>query len=91
MQCCQRDLNCSPTMARSQMKKKQVETAFNKGYFSVHHKHQENTIETINLCALTEMDILIIMINSENWLHFKTPIIAILDTIHPGDVKIEIK
>ena len=77
-------------MARSQMRK-QVETAFNKGYFSVHHKHQENTIKTTNLCALTEMDILIIMINSENWLQFKTPIIAILDTIHPGDVKIEIK
>ena len=49
------------------------------------------TPSTINLYALTEMDILIIMINSENWLQFKTPIIAILDTIHPGDVKIEIK
>ena len=49
------------------------------------------TPSTINLYALTEMDILIIMINSENWLQFKTPIIAILDTIHSGDVKIEIK
>ena len=48
-------------MARSQMRK-QVETAFNKGYFSVHHKHQENTIKTINLCALTEMGILITLI-----------------------------
>ena len=48
-------------MARSQVRKL-VETAFNKGYFSVHHKHQENTIKTINLCALTEMDILITMI-----------------------------
>jgi len=61
MQCCERKLNCSPTMARSQMRK-QVETAFNKGYFSVHHKHQENTIKPINLCARTEMDILITMI-----------------------------
>ena len=48
-------------MARSQMRK-QVETEFNKGHFSVHHKYQENTIKTINLCALTEMDILIKMI-----------------------------
>ena len=71
--------------------RKQFETAFNKGYFSLHHPHHENTIKTTNPCALTEMDILIIMINSENWLQFKTPIIAILDTIHPGDVKIEIK
>ena len=54
-------------MARSQMRK-QVEIAFYKGYYSVHHKYQENTIKTINLCALTEVDILIIMINSENWL-----------------------
>ena len=53
-------LGCSSMMARSQMRK-QVETAFNKGYFSMHHKHQENTIKTINLCALTEMDILITM------------------------------
>ena len=54
-------LGCSSMMARCQMRK-QVETAFNKGYFSVYHKHQENTIKTINLCALTEMDILITMI-----------------------------
>ena len=51
-------LDCSSMMARSQMRTP-VETAFNKGYFSMHHKHQENTIKTINLCALTEMDILI--------------------------------
>ena len=78
-------------MARSQMRK-QVETEFNKGHFSVHHKYQENTIKTINLCALTEMDILIKMI--EQWKVVaisRLPIIAILDTIHPGDVKIEIK
>ena len=49
-------------MARSQVRKL-VETAFNKGYFSVHHKHQENTIKTINLCALTEMGILITLID----------------------------
>ena len=53
-------LDCSSMMARSQMRK-QVETAFNKGYFSLHHQHHENTIKTINPCALTEMDILIIM------------------------------
>ena len=72
--------------------RKQVETAFNKGYFSVHHKHQENTIKTINLCAQTEMDILITMI--EQWKLVaisRLPIIAILDTIHLGDIKIEIK
>ena len=45
-------------MARSQMGK-QVETAFNKGYFYLHHNHHENTIKTINPCALTKMDILI--------------------------------
>ena len=53
-------LDCSSMMARSQMRK-QVETAFNKGYFSLHHQHHENTIKTINPCALTEMDILITM------------------------------
>ena len=45
-------------MARSQMGK-QAETAFNKGYFYLHHNHHENTIKTIKPCALTKMDILI--------------------------------
>ena len=39
-------LDCSSMMARSQMRK-QVATAFNKGYFSLHHQHHENTIKTI--------------------------------------------
>ena len=54
-------LGCSSMMARCQMRK-QVDTAFNKGYFYLHHKHHENTIKTIHLCALTEMDILTTMI-----------------------------
>ena len=45
-------------MARSQMGK-QAETGFNKGYFYLHHKRHENTIKTINLSAMTKMDILI--------------------------------
>ena len=53
-------LDCSSMMARSHMRK-QVETAFNKGYFYLHHKHHENSIKMINPCALTEMDILITM------------------------------
>ena len=54
-------LDCYSIMARSQVRK-QIETAFNKGYFSLHHQHHENTIKTINPCALTEIDILITMI-----------------------------
>ena len=54
-------LGCSSMMARSQMRK-QDEIAFNKGYFSLHHPHHENTIKTTNPCALTEMDILTTMI-----------------------------
>ena len=54
-------LDSSSMMARSQMRK-EVEIAFNKGYFSLHHQHHENTIKTINPCALTEMDILTTMI-----------------------------
>ena len=58
-------LDCSSMMARSQMRKL-VETAFNKGYFYLRHKHHENTIKTIHLCALTEMDILITMTTQWN-------------------------
>ena len=58
-------LDCSSMMAISQMRK-QFETAFNKGYFYLHHKHHENTIKTIHLCALTEMDILITMTTQWN-------------------------
>ena len=54
-------LDCSSMMARSQMSK-EVETALNKGYFYLHHNHHENTIKTINPCALTKMDILITVI-----------------------------
>ena len=54
-------LGCSSMMARCQMRK-QVETAFNKGYMSLHHQHHTNTIKTINPCAQIEMDILITMI-----------------------------
>ena len=40
-------LDCSSMIARSQMRK-QVETAFNKGWFSLHH-HQGNTIKNHKL------------------------------------------
>ena len=54
-------LDCSPMIARSQMRK-QVEIAFNKGCFPLHH-HHGNTIKNHKSCALTEMDILITMIS----------------------------
>ena len=54
-------LDCSSMMARSHMRK-QVETAFNKGYLSLHHQHHRNTIKMINPCAQIEMDILTTMI-----------------------------
>ena len=65
-------LDCSFMMAISQMRK-QFETAFNKGYFYMHHKHHENTIKTINPCALTEMDILITMTTQWTSCNLKTP------------------
>ena len=54
-------LGCSSMTVRCQMRK-QVETAFNKGYMSLHHQHHTNTIKTINPCAQIEMDILTTMI-----------------------------
>ena len=54
-------LGCSSMTARWQMRK-QVETAFNKGYLSLHHQHHRNTIKMINPCAQIEMDILTTMI-----------------------------
>ena len=54
-------LGCFSMTARCQMRK-QVETAFNKGYMSLHHQHHTNTIKTINPCAQIEMDILTTMI-----------------------------
>ena len=54
-------LGCSSMTARCQMRK-QFETAFNKGYLSLHHQHHRNTIKMINPCAQIEMDILTTMI-----------------------------
>ena len=92
--------NCSTveeTLGRSSMMercqvRKQVETAFNKGYLSLHHQHHRNTIKMINPCAQTETDILTTMLTQWKLVAIsRLLIIAILDIIHPDDVKIEIK
>ena len=54
-------LGCSSMTAACQVRK-QVETAFNKGYLSLHHQHHRNTIKMINPCAQIEMAILTTMI-----------------------------
>ena len=54
-------LGCSSMTAACQVRK-QVETAFNKGYLSLHHQHHTNTIKMINPCAQIEMAILTTMI-----------------------------